>query len=153
MTCRNILLTFLVSGLWHGADWTFVLWGGLHGVYLILERFLFRNRSPGRLPTFLAVCLSWVFFRSPDVATAFTILGKILTDFSLSGLDMGLLQVLLCAVLLFILPLLDRPAPAPEQPLTASRGAVYFFGILTILFAHFLLLTTQGATGFLYFQF
>ena len=102
---------------------------------------------------FLAVCLSWVFFRSPDVATAFTILGKILTDFSLSGLDMGLLQVLLCAVLLFILPLLDRPAPAPEQPLTASRGAVYFFGILTILFAHFLLLTTQGATGFLYFQF
>ena len=151
--CMNLLLVFLFSGLWHGADWTFVLWGGLHGVYLILERFLFRNRSPGRLPTFLAVCLSWVFFRSPDVATAFTILGKILTDFSLSGLDMGLLQVLLCAVLLFILPLLDRPAPAPEQPLTASRGAVYFFGILTILFAHFLLLTTQGATGFLYFRF
>lgn len=87
------------------------------------------------------------------MATAFTILGKILTDFSLPGLDMGLLQVLLCAVLLGILFLLDRPAPDPEQPLTASRGAVYFFGILAILFAHFLLLTTQGATGFLYFRF
>lgn len=152
-TCRNILLTFLVSGLWHGADWTFVLWGGLHGLYLILERFLFRKRSPGRVLTFLAVCLGWVFFRSPDVSTAFAILGKIFTNFSLSGLDMGLLQVLFCAVLLFLLPLLDRPVPDPEQPLTASRGAVYFFGILAILFAHFLLLTTQGATGFLYFQF
>ena len=52
-----------------------------------------------------------------------------------------------------ILFLLDRPAPDPEQPLTASRAAVFFFGILTILFAHFLLLTTQGATGFLYFRF
>ena len=72
---RNLLLTMLIGGLWHGASWMFVLWGGLHGLYLIVERAL-RGRSILRrsgfmdvlrtLGTFLVVALTWIPFRAPD---------------------------------------------------------------------------------------
>lgn len=85
-TIRNILIVFLVSGLWHGAGWTFVIWGGLHGLMLIpssLSRkrtFRFglpRKTNAGNLSrrlgipvTFALVTLAWIFFRAPDLATA-----------------------------------------------------------------------------------
>ncbi|NGZ87104.1 MBOAT family O-acyltransferase [Duganella aceris] len=77
---RNLMLTMLLGGLWHGAGWTFVVWGGLHGVYLVLHhgwRSLNRNPAPtlwGRTLTMLAVIVAWVVFRAPDLATAGDIL-------------------------------------------------------------------------------
>jgi alginate O-acetyltransferase complex protein AlgI len=78
---RNLMITMLLGGLWHGAGWTFVLWGGLHGAYLVINH-LWRQ-SPfakltqsgvGRLAawalTFVAVTLAWVLFRSPNLDTA-----------------------------------------------------------------------------------
>lgn len=76
---RNVMVTFLVSGLWHGANWTYVLWGGLHGAYYIPE--ILRDGKPRRddpdlrdLPsivgTFLLVVLAWVFFRATDTGKA-----------------------------------------------------------------------------------
>lgn len=85
----NLLLTMLLGGLWHGAGWTFVLWGALHGIYLVINhgwRELRRRlghdihrstpwgRRAGCLLTFVAVVVSWVLFRAPDVATAKAIL-------------------------------------------------------------------------------
>ena len=80
---RNVLFTFLLSGLWHGAGWTFVLWGGLHGCYLAVfvlwERLKHRLgwslqawpwRLAGAALTFLAVMFTWVCFRSPTVGAA-----------------------------------------------------------------------------------
>ena len=76
-TYRNLMLTMLLGGLWHGASWMFVLWGGLHGVYLAVERWLrartaaVRCAAPPRpaialtLLTFLVVTLTWIPFRSP----------------------------------------------------------------------------------------
>jgi D-alanyl-lipoteichoic acid acyltransferase DltB (MBOAT superfamily) len=83
-TYRNIMLTMLLGGLWHGAAWTFVIWGGIHGGAMTAERWG-RDRFPGfRIPPWLAwlitfhvVCLAWVFFRSPDLTTAFDMLGQI----------------------------------------------------------------------------
>jgi alginate O-acetyltransferase complex protein AlgI len=85
-TYRNLLLTMLIGGLWHGAAWTFVIWGGLHGLYLAAERFV-RDRvgsragqAPGflrvgyMLLTLLLVVLAWTFFRAPDASTALHIL-------------------------------------------------------------------------------
>ncbi|MBR1659371.1 MAG: MBOAT family protein [Oscillospiraceae bacterium] len=77
-TCLNLLLTFLVSGLWHGAAWTFVLWGGLHGVFAVLERLLGDRlkRIPARLRrgvTFLLVNALWVLFRAERFADAIEI--------------------------------------------------------------------------------
>ena len=80
---RNVLFTFLLSGLWHGAGWTFVIWGGLHGCYLVFfviwERIKKHQgwsleawpwRIGGVVLTFFAVMITWVFFRSPTVETA-----------------------------------------------------------------------------------
>ena len=77
-TYRNLLITMLLGGLWHGASWNFVLWGGLHGGYLALERALFGKHlpagPPGALRTwlralavFLLVTLTWIPFRSPSL--------------------------------------------------------------------------------------
>ena len=80
-TYRNLMLTMLIGGLWHGAAWNFVAWGGLHGVYLCIERFVRRrwwpaDREPPRalvfayaMLTLFFVVLAWVWFRAADFAT------------------------------------------------------------------------------------
>jgi len=72
-TCINLMLTFLVSGFWHGASWTFILWGGLHGVFRVAERLLGRRREiiPKAIRifvTFMVVNALWVLFRAESVA-------------------------------------------------------------------------------------
>ncbi len=80
---RNMLLTMLIGGLWHGAGWTFVLWGGLHGLFLVANH-LWRRitgglgtgaaaRWTGRVLTFLVVVIAWVPFRAEDFDTALRI--------------------------------------------------------------------------------
>ena len=74
-TYVNILLVFLISGFWHGAGWTFIIWGALHGLAQVAERLLGSrlDRFPKILrwcATFLFVTLAWIFFRAPDVAGA-----------------------------------------------------------------------------------
>jgi alginate O-acetyltransferase complex protein AlgI len=71
-TYVNLMITMLLGGLWHGASWTFVVWGGLHGAYLALERWL--GRKPGILATFLVVTITWVFFRAHTFADAWDLL-------------------------------------------------------------------------------
>lgn len=77
----NLMVTMLLGGLWHGASWTFVVWGALHGAFLVVER-LVRGRFPlgrflgaavGQLLTFLLVCFAWVFFRARSFADAWSI--------------------------------------------------------------------------------
>lgn len=81
---RNLMLTMLLGGLWHGAGWTFVVWGGLHGLYLVSHqgwRALTGNAAPrlwGRALTMLAVIAAWVVFRAPDLGTAGDILKAML---------------------------------------------------------------------------
>ncbi len=94
---RNVMIIFVVSGLWHGANWTFVAWGAMNGLLflpLILTDTHKGNTgplAPGRwLPTwselwrmgltFFLVCMTWVFFRSPSIETAFTVFGEIFSS-------------------------------------------------------------------------
>lgn len=85
-TYGNLLTTMLIGGLWHGANWTFVVWGGIHGGVLAIERVLgLGNDEPERAGWFTTwlkrillfnlVCLTWVFFRAPSVHEAFAFLG------------------------------------------------------------------------------
>lgn len=92
-TYVNLMLTMLLGGLWHGAAWTFVVWGGLHGAYLAAERWLKPRLGhialwrtwPGQLAlglvTYFLVNITWVFFRAPDFGTAWRMLrGMLLVD-------------------------------------------------------------------------
>jgi alginate O-acetyltransferase complex protein AlgI len=78
-TIRNLLIVFLLTGLWHGAAWTFVLWGLFHGIFLLLERIgvaRFLDRLPslvGRAYTILIVVFGWVLFRATDPSQATTL--------------------------------------------------------------------------------
>jgi D-alanyl-lipoteichoic acid acyltransferase DltB (MBOAT superfamily) len=71
----NLLITFLVGGLWHGAGWNFIIWGALNGIAIVLHRIWFEaglrmNRFAAWGCTFLFTCFAWVFFRSSDIETA-----------------------------------------------------------------------------------
>ncbi|HET9033356.1 MAG TPA: MBOAT family O-acyltransferase [Dokdonella sp.] len=84
----NLMLTMLLGGLWHGASWNFVIWGGLHGLYLAIERVI-HKRWPGWnhdsrsmrwlrvFITFHLVCFAWIFFRAHDLAAVGQILGDL----------------------------------------------------------------------------
>jgi len=78
-TCRNIMIVFLLSGLWHGAGWGFLIWGGLHGLAQVAERLLKGKTSPPKplawALTFLFVNIAWVFFRADSAGQALTLLG------------------------------------------------------------------------------
>jgi len=85
LTWRNLLLTFLIAGVWHGANWTFVIWGLLHGLGVAVTHLLdhsrfYTERIPKgfkRIGVFLFVSLCWVFFRCDSVADALLILRRI----------------------------------------------------------------------------
>ena len=73
-TYRNLMITMLLGGLWHGANWTYVLWGGIHGAGLSVER---GHKWRSRILTFAAVCLAWIFFRATSVQHAFAMIGDL----------------------------------------------------------------------------
>ena len=91
MTYRNLMLTMLIGGLWHGAAWTFVVWGGLHGLALASERWWHERRGPAtapdptrnvwlaRIATFHFVCFAWIFFRADSFSAAWDMIEGLFT--------------------------------------------------------------------------
>ena len=91
LTYRNLMLTMLIGGLWHGAGWTFVVWGGIHGTTLCVERWwrgrpgfverpwTRRRRAWHRFVTFQVVCFAWIFFRSDSFADAWDLIQRLFT--------------------------------------------------------------------------
>lgn len=99
---RNLLITFIIGGIWHGAGWNFIIWGALHGFALIIHRMLINgnikfNKIVAWFVTFNFINITWVFFRSENLASAINLLkamvgrnGVVLTDklaFLLSPLE------------------------------------------------------------------
>lgn len=92
ITYRNLMLTMLLGGLWHGSSWNFIIWGGIHGVVLSIEKYLKSNRTSnisnklsflGYPLTFSIVLFSWIFFRSQDLNSAILAINRIISfDFS-----------------------------------------------------------------------
>nr|WP_200980437.1 MBOAT family O-acyltransferase [Echinicola sp. 20G] len=101
----NLFITFVVSGFWHGANWTFIIWGALHGMYQIFEKFIFHFKLPKALNwviVFSLTILAWIFFRAPNVTEAFTIVERILTLHG-SGLYFGDKGIFLFSIMGLIL--------------------------------------------------
>jgi D-alanyl-lipoteichoic acid acyltransferase DltB (MBOAT superfamily) len=157
-TYRNLMITMLLGGFWHGASFTFLLWGGIHGTALSVERWG-RTHLPGfRMPkpvawfiTFNVVCIAWVFFRSPNLSTAFDILGGI----GLSGpsplvtLPMVFLVAAAIAVQFFPQDMWRRA----EAWLVARPVAFQGVAIGALIVAADAAVGQQGVAPFIYFQF
>jgi alginate O-acetyltransferase complex protein AlgI len=95
---RNIMITFLLSGFWHGANWTFIAWGGLHGVYMVIagktKTIQNKIRSGNFIHvvvTYLLVLFAWIFFRSNSIHDAFLVIRK-LPDISLQASSINILR-------------------------------------------------------------
>jgi alginate O-acetyltransferase complex protein AlgI len=165
-TYRNLFLTMLIGGFWHGADWTFVLWGAIHGGALVVERLRSDRRrdagievaaTPGRavlqwLVTFNVVCLAWVFFRSRSVDVAFDVLRQLVVAW---GEPSPLVTPLVVLTVVAMLASQFVPERYPERVQIAfSRAAPAVQGLA--LAGCFFLIDALGPTGvapFIYFQF
>ncbi len=154
-TYRNLFITMLLGGIWHGAAWTFVVWGMIHGVALALERAL-GLASTGRgligiFITFHGVCLAWILFRSPDFATAATYLAS----FGQIELGVQILTPFLTALIVAGLALHALPARGIERAaqglarLPSPVAAIVVASLFLIVEA----LRQPGVAPFIYFQF
>jgi D-alanyl-lipoteichoic acid acyltransferase DltB (MBOAT superfamily) len=154
-TERNVMITMLLGGLWHGAAWTFVLWGGLHGLGQVVER-----RWHGRLHlpawlrwllTFHVVVLGWILFRSPDLGTAGQVLGQ-LADFGPA--TMWKAPVVVAVVAVVGLQLLPRaPITALRLRVEAWRPAPLGLALAVVVIVVGATVPSQGVPPFIYFQF
>jgi alginate O-acetyltransferase complex protein AlgI len=164
---RNLLVVFLVTGLWHGAAWTFVLWGLYHGVILMIERATGvarwpddRHVLPRRLLTALAVMGSWVLFRSPDAASGLAF-GRALVGWGTAGqapgdllklMDVQTLLALATGSLAFFSSRVQTAGRYLESdhPVAARART---FAVLVLLPIVLVQVLASGYSPFLYFQF
>jgi D-alanyl-lipoteichoic acid acyltransferase DltB (MBOAT superfamily) len=168
-TYQNNMLTMLLGGLWHGASWTFVIWGGLHGVYLAIHKLMLRGRKVvAQRPagsaamlirwgvmcvvTFNLVCLTWIFFRASCFTDAVNYLSGILTLRAGTANPQLLLVWLFYGAAMLALDLLcywsESEGPFPRIWHPAVRGVAYGAMLFMIL-----CVGERSAQPFIYFQF
>ena len=161
-TYRNLLETMLLGRLWHGANWTFVVWGAIHGIGLSLERFIFGHRTEHVEPhgwrkwlrwviTFHAVCLAWVFFRADSVTAALRMLGQLghfawTSDYAAAWLFLGLLG----GLGLLIDLKLERSG---SEYLFANDSTGLRIGAVATAMVLLMLFAASEGNAFIYFQF
>ena len=159
----NIFVTFLVSGIWHGANWTFIVWGCMHGVLQIIEKALGWQKYEGNkgfikairiLVTFLLVNFAWIFFRMPDITSAGIVIGKIFTSVGtpdLTGLD--IFSKLILFIGMAILVFKDVKDEFLPNKLTFLRKGFFRWSIYIVLFAMILTLGVLDSGQFIYVNF
>lgn len=161
---RNVLLVFLISGIWHGSNWTFVVWGALNGLFLVFENLSSlgekQNRWPwfGVITTFLAVDVSWVFFRARSVGEAWYILSNFSFNFSsVAKISQGWIELAVASSGIVLLCALERsmgdrdPVDYFETWSPVHQKVFYNFLVLSAIFSA--ASGFQEALGFIYFQF
>ena len=161
-TYVNLMTVMLLGGLWHGASWNFVVWGGIHGAMLAFERMQGKDSAYRRLPgpvrvgvTFLIVCVSWVFFRAKTLPQALTYVGSLLgLSHATEAADSiaGVIYTPYHASLFVIAGIIVWGAPTTWQfteRLSPARAA----GGMALLVLAVLMMWTQTVNPFLYFQF
>jgi D-alanyl-lipoteichoic acid acyltransferase DltB (MBOAT superfamily) len=154
-TYRNLFLTMLLGGLWHGAAWTFVLWGALHGGGLVAEHAWHgRIKTPTWLRwlvTFNFVVLGWILFRSQDLATAGAYLGRFATW---SAPTLWTAPVLAAVVVVIGLQLLPaRGAFSVEVRVGRVRPILLGVGFAVLVLFVAATVPSQGVPPFIYFRF
>ena len=174
----NLMIVFTVSGLWHGAAWTYVIWGALHGIYQIVGNLTVKRRnsliskiglSPAhpaviwgrRVITFLLVDFAWLFFRANSIGEAGILLKKLFTGgwsigTTLDAMGLTPVMILLTVFTLATLIMIDKMLTHGDEEdggyvLTKNGGFVLY--LFVIMLAWLLLLSKDMASTFIYFQF
>jgi len=161
-TMASLMTTMILGGLWHGASWNFVVWGALHGAYLVLERLVMSKIHWWQsqwLPivwlrwfvVFHMICFAWIFFRAPDFAASLQIIHKIAGVFTTSfdGIDFGALTSLLLG--LIAMHLLMSHFDIKQR---LSRAGIWPFSFFVAAMILLLIWFTPAKTvPFIYFQF
>lgn len=162
-TYWNIFVTFLVSGIWHGANWTFIVWGCMHGVIQIIEKALGWQKYEGHnwavkavriCITFFLVNIAWIFFRMPDIASASIVVGKIFTDFGaldLSGLDIFAKLILVVGIVILVFK--DVKDEFMTSKFAFLQKGLFRWSIYMALFAMILTLGVLDSGQFIYVNF
>lgn len=165
-TYANLMVTMLLGGLWHGASWTFVIWGGLHGLYLAAERLLttlygtkkfvqtWVFRVLAALFTYFLVNITWVFFRAQDFPTAWRMI-KSMFGFAPEGSGTPLPTLYVVQVITTIVLLVGAHWYMRDISLekVASRMPNWLL-VFVLALMTFLIIITQGSgNAFIYFQF
>lgn len=173
--CMNLMITFLISGFWHGSSLTYLIWGAIHGLLQVLETFLYPKKRNGvrilrkkhwwQLPlTFLLLCVTWIFFRADTLEDAVWILSHLFWDASrplnylktaVICLDMpyaAMFGMLLSIVVLFLYDYVSLKKDVIRM--LSAKPAPIRYSIYVLLLVVIALFSNKGiATEFIYFQF
>lgn len=159
----NIFITFLVSGIWHGANWTFVIWGIIHGVIQVIEKILGIQKCESKgliravriILTFLIVNFAWIFFRMPTIDSGFDVCIRIITDFGgnffkSSNTDTALIFIGIAIV--FFKELFEEFYPNKIKLFNNKRIVVRWITYILVI-AYMLLFGVFDSTQFIYVSF
>jgi alginate O-acetyltransferase complex protein AlgI len=166
---RNLVITMFLGGLWHGADWVFVIWGLLHAFYLILERLVtplsqlacrllrppqWLRTAMAMLSVFVLTCFAWIFSRAQDLEVAAAIIGK-LCDVGAYNFTPSLFSPQLALTVVMITLVLGVDTASKIEPIKAiySRHPVLRFAGILVMFQTILLFGAFTGSPFIYFQF
>ncbi|WP_047245778.1 MBOAT family O-acyltransferase [Maribacter thermophilus] len=164
ITYRNLMLTMLLGGLWHGSSWNFIIWGGIHGVVLSLEKFIkskpqfkFLDKLAflGGPITFLIVIIAWIFFRAQTLDAAMTALKKVI--FFKPGMPfMGDLNVLANSMIILFIGLCFDYYLLKSKTKLEEFGKNFSIAKISIVIGFMILfinLFYSSSNNFIYFQF
>lgn len=178
----NMFITFLASGLWHGANWTFVIWGMLHGIYQVIGDITAEVRKKilkaiglentyflklvQILITFTLVCFAWIFFRANSITDAIYIIKNLFNDIynwfsiryvydTVTNMGLSLLEFIISILSILILIILEFCSRKESLYLRLNRGSIIVKGGFYIFLV--IIILTMGvyhnASQFIYFQF
>jgi len=164
-TYANLMITMLLGGLWHGASWTFVIWGGLHGLYLAAERLL-REAMPKRdwfkllwfrvamaLLTYFLVNITWVFFRAEGFSEAMLFLASMFAMAPKPEKVLYLNEIIPAAIVIAGMVFTHWRMRSTTMEALVERTPAWLIGAV-LTFMLFMLVITQGSdSAFIYFQF
>ncbi|MDO5446787.1 MAG: MBOAT family O-acyltransferase [Prevotellaceae bacterium] len=166
----NIMVTFLVSGLWHGANWTFVVWGAIHGLLQVIEKVLFGEKIKAEIKshvrhltlsrgvrivvTFLLVSFAWIFFRMPSLADSCSVIGRILTlQSSSAGMPLDSIVVISLGMALPVLILREWREEFCPQSITLLNKPIVKWMFYLFLFCFLLTMGVLDGGQFIYVSF
>ncbi len=159
----NIMVVFLLSGLWHGAAYTFIIWGAIHGVAQVLEKLIYGKKIKEIndnfslanilrvLLTFVIVNFAWIFFRIPDIHDVFSVIGKIFTDRGHLFIEPTLFLALASLTIMVVKDSCEQFGT--KIRLFNSKYTVVRYLSVALLIGYILLFGVLEGGQFIYFQF